>query len=139
MFQKRVVMLPLSKEEANQILSHHIQRRFIGDAVHEDGFQIHVCVARASNRAFFTLCMKGTLTECNRGLRVSCTIRPTYLTMLFCGALCATLLEGFFRLCAGARNTPYVLIGLVLNLVFQGSIVWQERICLQRFINWLTT
>ena len=46
--------------------------------------------------------------------------------------------DGFVKLCTGVENAPYVLIGLILNLVFQGSIAWQEHICLQRFYNWLT-
>ena len=96
---------------------------------------MHMCVAQTANRAFLTLCIKGTLAECDHGLRVSCTIRPTYLAILCGGVLCATLLDGFFKLCAGVENAPYVLIGLILNLVFQGSIAWQEHICLQRFYN----
>ena len=99
---------------------------------------MHMCVAQTANRAFLTLCIKGTLAECDHGLRVSCTIRPTSLAILCGGVLCATLLDGFFKLCTGVENAPYVLIGLILNLVFQGSIAWQEHICLQRFYNWLT-
>lgn len=136
MLQRKTLTLQISKEEAVQILNRHIQHRFIGDAVHEDGFQLHVCVARPANRTFLTLYIKGTLTECDYGLKISCTIRPTYLVILFGGILCATLLEGFFKLCAGAENTSYVLIGLIFNLAFQGSIAWQERICLQRFNSW---
>ena len=138
MLQKKDILLPISKKEVIEILNRHIQNRFIGDTVHEDGFQMHMCVAQTANRAFLTLCIKGTLAECDHGLRVSCTIRPTYLAILCGGVLCATLLDGFFKLCAGVENAPYVLIGLILNLVFQGSIAWQEHICLQRFYNWLT-
>ena len=127
MLQKKDIILPISKKEVIEILNRHIQNRFIGDTVHEDGFQMHMCVAQTANRAFLTLCIKGTLAECDHGLRVSC-----------CRVLCATLLDGFFKLCAGVENAPYVLIGLILNLVFQGSIAWQEHICLQRFYNWLT-
>lgn len=138
-FQKKVIMLPISKKEALQILNRHIQRRFIRDAVQEDSFQLHTRVARTDNRAFLTFYTKGTLTEDEHGLRVSYTIRPTYLAVLFSAALFATLLEGLLKLCVGTGNMPYALIGLTLNLIFQGSIAWQERVCLQRLNRWLAS
>ena len=67
MLQKKDIILPISKKEVIEILNRHIQNRFIGDTVHEDGFQMHMCVAQTANRAFLTLCIKGTLAECDHG------------------------------------------------------------------------
>lgn len=139
MFRRQVIISPISKQEAVQILNRHIQRRFIRDAVQEDSFQLHTRVARTDNRAFLTFYIKGTLTEDEHGLRVSYTIRPTYLAVLLSAALFATLLEGLLKLCVGTGNMPYALIGLTLNLIFQGSIAWQERVCLQHLNRWLAS
>lgn len=137
-FKKKVIKLSISKDDAVQILRRHIQHRFIRDTVHEDSFQLHVCVARTANRAFLTLYMKGTLVECEHGVKVSYAIRPTYLAILFSAVLFVTLLEGFLKLCINKGDILYLLIGLIINLVFHGSIIWQEHICLQRFESWLT-
>ena len=103
------------------------------------GVYLQTSATYTPNRAFLTFYIKGTLAEDEHGLRVSYTIRPTYLAVLFSAALFATLLEGLLKLCVGTGNMPYVLIGLTLNLILQGSIAWQEHVCLQRLNRWLTS
>lgn len=136
MIQKRTILLPMPKAKAAQILKNHIQHRFIRDAVCENIFRLHICVARTANRAFLLLDIKGTLEEYDHGTRVSYIIRPTYPAILVALLLFVTLLEGLITLCIGTGSAVYTLIGLLLNIVYQGSILWQEHTCMKRFEGW---
>lgn len=98
-----------------------------------DRFKLYKSVSNSNNRSVFLFVFDGTIHSTEQDTLVLYSIRPSLPVLLTSVFLLSALVSGVVQLLCGAKSTAFVVVGIVLNVLFNGIVMWQEIVCKEKF------
>lgn len=134
---QKSISVNIRKSEAEGVLVSHTPNWFLKKTISGDTFILPMLVARTGNRMFMQLYIEGVLTENDGQTTIHCRIRPFYPAFFAAAVFFTAFMESLYHVMITPRNAlPFFLGTLLINILFHGSIRWQEKVCLERFDKW---
>lgn len=96
-------------------------------------FKLYKSVTNSNNRSVFLFTINGTFHSTEQGTLIVYSIRPSFPVLFASAFLLLALTSGVVQLLCGAKSTAFVVVGMVLNILFDGIVMWQEIVCKTKF------